>query len=201
MRGYNLWKFDTLYSDKMILGKVMDAIKFTLPQRPQSLDGLTVAFILGLSPPSEKYPRGHVFTMTMRAHEKIPRWQETEGIMRKAEGQFSNRPHIPSPRPERNPAIRSQWEHNKKIILARDSICGICGKPVDKSLKYPDPMSPTIDHIIPVSKRGDPIALENLQLAHRCCNRLKSDHMPTDSEKKSDGNKIELPQSANWRTD
>lgn len=54
----------------MALGKVMDAIKFTLPQRPQSLDGLTVAFILGLSPPSEKYPRGHVFTMTMRAHEK-----------------------------------------------------------------------------------------------------------------------------------
>ena len=119
--------------------------------------------------------------------------------MKKTEGQYSNRPTY-SPRPERNPAIRSQWEHNKKIVLARDSICGICGKPVDKSLKYPDPMSPTIDHIIPVSKRGDPVALENLQLAHRCCNRLKSDKLPVKSVEGS-GEKIELPQSANWRTD
>ena len=31
MSVYNLWKFDTLYSVKMILGKVMDAKVFALP--------------------------------------------------------------------------------------------------------------------------------------------------------------------------
>lgn len=117
-------------------------------------------------------------------------------------GQLSNRPTY-SLRPERNPAIRAQWEHNKKIILATQSVCGICGKPVDKTLKYPDPMSPTVDHIIPVSKRGDPIALENLQLAHRVCNRLKSDKMPGQDKAQTspaEDKKI-FPQSANWRTD
>ena len=121
--------------------------------------------------------------------------------MKSTGGQYSNRPTY-SPRPERNPAIRAQWEHNKKIILARESICGICGKPVDKSLRYPDPMSPTVDHIIPVSKRGDPVALENLQLAHRYCNRLKSDKMPEKKEvEPGEKNKLFFEQSANWRTD
>ena len=121
--------------------------------------------------------------------------------MKQTEGAFANRPTY-SPRPERNPAIRSQWEHNKKIILSTQSICGICGQPVDKTLKYPDPMSPTVDHIIPVSKRGDPVALENLQLAHRYCNRMKSDKMPTSyQEKNQKDDKVVLPQSANWRTD
>lgn len=117
-------------------------------------------------------------------------------------GQLSNRPTY-SLRPERNPAIRAQWEHNKKIILATQSVCGICGKPVDKTLKYPDPMSPTVDHIIPVSKRGDPIALENLQLAHRVCNSLKSDKMPGQDKAQTSQaeDKNIFPQSANWRTD
>lgn len=117
-----------------------------------------------------------------------------------ASGQYANRP-VYSARPERNPAIRSQWEHNKKIILTTQSICGICGLPVDKSLKFPDPMSATVDHIIPVSKRGDPVALENLQLAHRICNRAKSDKLPENNESKTKDGKLELPQSANWRTD
>lgn len=122
-------------------------------------------------------------------------------VLKQTEGAFANRPTY-SPRPERNPAIRSQWEHNKKIILSTQSICGICGQPVDKTLKYPDPMSATVDHIIPVSKRGDPVALDNLQLAHRYCNRMKSDKMPSPPQQNAQGDdKMVLPQSANWRTD
>lgn len=44
---------------------------------------------------------------------------------------------------------RGQFETNRKRILASQEVCGICGRPVDKSLKYPHPMSATIDHIIP----------------------------------------------------
>lgn len=117
------------------------------------------------------------------------------------EGEYSRRPTY-SNRPERNPGIRAQWEHNKKIILSTQSICGICGLPVDKSLKYPNPFSATVDHIIPVAKRGDPVALENLQLAHRKCNRMKSDKLPTEmtvGQPKEIRPRFE--QTCNWRTD
>lgn len=68
-------------------------------------------------------------------------------------------------------------ERNKKKILATQDVCGICGKPVDKKLKWPDPMCAVIDHIVPVNKGGHPSDLNNLQLAHMCCNRIKSDKL------------------------
>lgn len=116
-----------------------------------------------------------------------------------AKGSYSKTPTA-TKRPERLSALSAQYNANKKIILATQSICGICGKPVDKSIKYPDPMSPTIDHIIPVALNGDPVALDNLQLAHRYCNRMKSDKMPKLDTKVVEQNR-NLPLSANWRTD
>lgn len=80
-------------------------------------------------------------------------------------------------REDKNGAHRTAFEKNKKKILATQTVCGICGRPVDMHLKYPHPMSPTIDHIIPIARGGHPSALENLQLAHRCCNREKSDKL------------------------
>lgn len=81
----------------------------------------------------------------------------------------------PVPRKDRTPGNRGAYEAARKKILATQDVCGICGKPVDKSIKYPHPLSPTVDHIIPVSKGGHPSDISNLQLAHRCCNRQKSD--------------------------
>ena len=66
---------------------------------------------------------------------------------------------------------------NRKRIFATQTICALCGKPVDFNLKYPHPLSPTIDHIVPVAKGGHPSDINNLQLAHRCCNRAKSDKL------------------------
>lgn len=71
----------------------------------------------------------------------------------------------------------AQYRSARKRILATQEICAICGKPVDKSLKYPHPLSPTVDHIIPIAKGGHPSDLANLQLAHFCCNRQKSDRV------------------------
>lgn len=78
-------------------------------------------------------------------------------------------------RPDQNGTHRGQFERNKKKILATQTICGICGKPVDFSYKYPHPLSPCIDHIIPIAKGGHPSDIDNLQLAHWTCNRQKSD--------------------------
>jgi len=80
-------------------------------------------------------------------------------------------------RSDREKGNRAAYENAKRKILATQTICGICGKPVDFSLKYPHPLSATVDHIIPVSKGGHPSDLDNLQLAHRCCNREKSDRV------------------------
>ena len=111
-------------------------------------------------------------------------------------GSYARKPSGGKVRSDRTTANRALFEHNRKIVLTSQSICGICGKPVDKSLKFPDPMSATVDHIIPVSKNGDPCSLDNLQLAHRYCNRMKSDKI-VQAPKKIDDNR-KLPLSENW---
>lgn len=78
------------------------------------------------------------------------------------------------------------------------SICAICGRPVDMELKSPDPMSPTVDHIIPINKGGHPSDINNLQLAHRVCNRMKSDKLIETPNAKEPNNHIKL--SCDWKT-
>lgn len=99
-----------------------------------------------------------------------------------------------------------QLEKNRKRIYATQKVCAICGKPVDFNLKYPHPLSPTIDHIIPLAKGGHPSDIDNLQLAHRCCNRQKSDKLTlvAGTEGKSQtqqqviSNRV-LPATFDWR--
>lgn len=55
-------------------------------------------------------------------------------------------------------------------ICERDGwICQICKEPVERTAHHPNPLAPSLDHIIPVSKGGssDP---SNLQLTHLRCN-------------------------------
>lgn len=55
-------------------------------------------------------------------------------------------------------------------IFNRDNwICQLCGEKVDKNLKWPDPKSASLDHIIPLSKGGHH-SKSNSQLAHLLCN-------------------------------
>ena len=101
-------------------------------------------------------------------------------------------------RPDKEGQHRTQFEKNKRIILLTQDVCGICGKPVDKTLKYPHPLSPTIDHIIPVIRGGHPSDLDNLQLAHFACNRAKSDSLPTSNEPNEAQANRDLPLSTDW---
>ena len=58
-------------------------------------------------------------------------------------------------------------------IYERDGgICQLCLKAVDATLKFPDPMSLSIDHVIPLAAGGthEP---GNVQLAHMGCNARK----------------------------
>jgi hypothetical protein len=80
-------------------------------------------------------------------------------------------------RPDHDGVHRSLFDKNKKRIYASQNTCGICGAPVDKSLKYPHPLSPCIDHIIPIDRGGHPSDIDNLQLAHWKCNRMKANKL------------------------
>lgn len=55
-------------------------------------------------------------------------------------------------------------------IFNRDRwICGICLSKVDPKAKAPDPLSASVDHIVPLSEGGDH-ARANCRLAHYGCN-------------------------------
>jgi hypothetical protein len=57
----------------------------------------------------------------------------------------------------------------RRIYFKTDGRCGICKSIIDLSLKYPDPASFSIDHIIPRSQGGTH-GFDNLQPAHLACN-------------------------------
>jgi Restriction endonuclease len=58
-------------------------------------------------------------------------------------------------------------------IFERDKwICQICFEKVNKKLKWPDPGSASIDHVIPIAKGGSHCR-QNVVLAHRICNSSK----------------------------
>lgn len=104
-------------------------------------------------------------------------------------------------RPDKDGTHRGAFERNKKKIYATQKVCGICGQPVDFSAKYPHPLSPCIDHIIPVAKGGHPSELGNLQLAHWACNRAKSDKLFSKTAQTHEDGAISnrnLPQSCDW---
>ena len=107
-------------------------------------------------------------------------------------------------RPDHDGSHRVQFERNKKKIYATQTVCGICGNPVDFSLKFPHPLSPCIDHIIPIAKGGHPSDIDNLQLAHFCCNRQKSDKLEMDERNsKNEAEEISndnLPLSTDWKS-
>ena len=113
-------------------------------------------------------------------------------------------------RPDHDGTHRVAFDRNKKRIMATESVCGICGQPVDKKLKYPHPLAPCIDHIIPIDRGGHPSDINNLQLAHWKCNRAKSNKLifPIPGKKNAgkdsadliaDNSNRNLPLAMDWR--
>lgn len=81
-------------------------------------------------------------------------------------------------RPRHNPRYANGQRRRllRARVLAAYDTCAICGKPVDKTLRTPNPMAPEVDEIIPIARGGSPYDWNNLELVHRICNRIKSTH-------------------------
>ena len=106
----------------------------------------------------------------------------------------------PQSRPDRNGWAKATYLKARKKIFATQSVCAICGRPVNFGLRFPDPWSATVDHIVPISKGGNPADIANMQLAHLQCNRLKASKMHQAAPvKKSCGNR-DLPLSLDYVT-
>lgn len=51
------------------------------------------------------------------------------------------------------------------LWVAQAGLCGLCGEVIDKGLAWPDPMSASVDHIVPLSL-GGAHSQDNLQWTH-----------------------------------
>lgn len=96
------------------------------------------------------------------------------------------------------------YQKNRRTALASADVCAICGLPIDKSLRFPHPMSATVDHIIPISRGGHPSDPQNLQAAHLICNQMKAAKETIESNKKNRHEKREIgnremPISKDWK--
>jgi 5-methylcytosine-specific restriction endonuclease McrA len=62
---------------------------------------------------------------------------------------------------------------NHLEIFERDGyICQLCHLPIDRAAKWPEPLSSSLDHVIPLSKGGNHWK-SNVQCAHLLCNMRK----------------------------
>lgn len=78
----------------------------------------------------------------------------------------------------RNPGRTGRaWRRARAQCLTQGKPCAWCGKPIDLRVSYPHPMSPTVDHITPLSMGGSPLDPANHQPMHKVCNERKSLHL------------------------
>ena len=86
-------------------------------------------------------------------------------------------------RPDMDGSFKQAYDRNRKAVLAQAEVCAICGMPINKRLKFPDPMSATVDHIIPIARGGHPSDPQNLQAAHLICNQVKGSRLVQENNK------------------
>lgn len=85
----------------------------------------------------------------------------------------------------------------RRWLMHTQDTCALCGKPIDKTLRTPHPMSAEVDEIIPVSKGGSPYDRGNVQLVHRICNQRKGNKIYREGERVPASAKP-LPTSREW---
>jgi 5-methylcytosine-specific restriction endonuclease McrA len=67
------------------------------------------------------------------------------------------------------------YERIRRRVLARSSVCVICGEQIDPALRWPDPRSASLEHLTPLSLGGAPLDPDNLGAAHLSCNCSRGD--------------------------
>jgi len=68
-------------------------------------------------------------------------------------------------------------DQHRRAIARTEPPCGICTADIDYSLRWPDPMSFEVDHVLALDNGGTD-TLDNKQASHRVCNREKWNRLP-----------------------
>lgn len=112
-----------------------------------------------------------------RAYQKRKQWNSEQS----ATNPNYQRLRTGAQRRRRSLILNTQIEQFKDIDIYEkdDWMCGLCGERVNEKLKYPNKMSATIDHIIPLSIGGTH-EIRNVQLAHLHCNKCKGNRIAND---------------------
>ena len=71
-------------------------------------------------------------------------------------------------------AIRDRARKRIALLVQAGEPCCFCKRPIDLSLRYPDPWSFVVDHSIPTSHGGLDFGEEQLRPAHNRCNTKRS---------------------------
>ena len=66
------------------------------------------------------------------------------------------------------------WRRVAARVYAEETVCWVCGEYVDQTLPPRTPRSRSVDHVVPLSRGGDPLNRANLRLAHIGCNTGRS---------------------------
>jgi 5-methylcytosine-specific restriction endonuclease McrA len=79
------------------------------------------------------------------------------------------------PRPGANPRVANGHRRRqlRAQVLAEETTCWLCEKPVDTNLPHGTPESPELDEVLPISRGGSPYQRSNVRLAHRLCNQKR----------------------------
>lgn len=64
-----------------------------------------------------------------------------------------------------------------RAVYERDGwVCQLCRLPIDPAVPWPDSMSPSVDHVVPLARGGEH-SMANAQAAHLGCNSRKCDRL------------------------
>ncbi|GAB06690.1 hypothetical protein GII30_20515 [Gordonia amarae] len=115
----------------------------------------------------------------IRAHRQEYRAQNRDAI-RAQKREYYARPEVRAALYARNirrkkliKGAECEVFQREEVFIRDDWLCGLCGEPTDPTVEYPHPHSPSLDHLLPVT-RGGSHTRENAICAHLGCNIQKN---------------------------
>ena len=81
-----------------------------------------------------------------------------------------------------------RWRKVRERVKRSQRVCWICGNEVDLDLDYPDPMSFSVDHVVPLAHGGKGDDYANCRASHLACNQSRG----------ARGGNAELRTSEDW---
>ena len=109
----------------------------------------------------------------VKANKKAYYLRHTAEIKAKSKAYQQAHPEVGRLHGRKRKALKRGVQHKPyatNYVFERDNwICQLCGQRINRRLKYPNPRSGSIDHIVPLSKGGDDSPM-NVQATHLRCN-------------------------------